>query len=527
MRSRSCFAHNAVVVAAFAACLARTSSSDAQELAKGFVVNAYDPPERGSLWHAGDSLDLRGKSRFAVGTTLDAVVRPIIGTIGDDERVEVIKALVIDHLGASWVLADRWRLGISLPLALYESGTPAFVTRTVYPEPSGANLGDMRLGGTLRLVGRHGQPFTAALGTQLHMPTGSRDAYMSEGTVRVAPHILAAGTLPSFVYAVRAGALLRSKQSYGREDIGQEFRTSASAGLRLRNGNVVIGPELITSTPLGTGRTTNAEALLSLRIRVGDVLFGAAGGIGLTDTIGCPSSRFLASLDWSPRFLEPEAVTRTEAPRPIEPRAEATPIPTPPQEPQKDSDGDGVPDNVDTCPNQSGKQQEGRWRGCPEDMDGDGIANDRDACPMEPGSENKTDEQKNGCPAANRVVSTEVHAKVTFGVGRAQISAGQEEALQGFLSTVKETQGELVIRIEAHSDNSGPERWNKRLSEERAQSVVAWLVAHGVPKERMVVEAFGEAHPAIHTDREPEKRNNRRVELYIRPLEESSSPKPQ
>lgn len=55
-----------------------------------------------------------------------------------------------------------------------------------------------------------------------------------------------------------------------------------------------------------------------------------------------------------------------------------------------DDDGDGLPNDVDRCPNQAGPRANG---GCPLDDDGDGLANDRDECPNTPGP---TD--NNGCP---------------------------------------------------------------------------------------------------------------------------------
>jgi hypothetical protein len=58
-----------------------------------------------------------------------------------------------------------------------------------------------------------------------------------------------------------------------------------------------------------------------------------------------------------------------------------------------DSDGDGLPDTRDTCPNQAGPVDNG---GCPEqvpDSDGDGLPDDVDACPNVIGAR-----QDNGCP---------------------------------------------------------------------------------------------------------------------------------
>lgn len=63
------------------------------------------------------------------------------------------------------------------------------------------------------------------------------------------------------------------------------------------------------------------------------------------------------------------------------------------EETLNDSDGDGVPDNVDDCPDEIGLPELG---GCP-DSDGDGVADKDDDCPDEPG-----DIENNGCPNIDR-----------------------------------------------------------------------------------------------------------------------------
>ena len=60
--------------------------------------------------------------------------------------------------------------------------------------------------------------------------------------------------------------------------------------------------------------------------------------------------------------------------------------------PPPDSDGDGIPDDVDKCPYQPGLPQ---FDGCP-DSDGDGIPDNEDACPYEPGVP-----EEHGCPPKN------------------------------------------------------------------------------------------------------------------------------
>ena len=57
---------------------------------------------------------------------------------------------------------------------------------------------------------------------------------------------------------------------------------------------------------------------------------------------------------------------------------------------EEDSDGDGIPDCEDECPEQSGPRSND---GCPEDSDGDGIPDGEDECPEQPGPRSN-----DGCP---------------------------------------------------------------------------------------------------------------------------------
>lgn len=60
-----------------------------------------------------------------------------------------------------------------------------------------------------------------------------------------------------------------------------------------------------------------------------------------------------------------------------------------------DSDGDGLPDNKDECPDQAGPEYN---NGCPDpDTDGDGVADSKDNCPNEAGPK-----ENNGCPWPDR-----------------------------------------------------------------------------------------------------------------------------
>jgi len=65
----------------------------------------------------------------------------------------------------------------------------------------------------------------------------------------------------------------------------------------------------------------------------------------------------------------------------------------------------------------------------------------------------------------------------------------------------------VTIELSAHTDSRGSEAYNERLSQQRAESVVAYLIAHGIAPDRLTPKGYGESQP---------KRIKRRVaEKYL------------
>ncbi len=78
-----------------------------------------------------------------------------------------------------------------------------------------------------------------------------------------------------------------------------------------------------------------------------------------------------------------------------------------------------------------------------------------------------------------------------------------------------EANPKLRFSIEGHTDNIGGERENQILSENRAQSVVNYLVERGVSKKQLVWKGFGESQPIGENDTEEGRQLNRRTEVRI------------
>jgi lipid-binding SYLF domain-containing protein len=101
---------------------------------------------------------------------------------------------------------------------------------------------------------------------------------------------------------------------------------------------------------------------------------------------------------------------------------------------------------------------------------------------------------------------------VTFATGKADISPESATALNAALSALKD-HPDWHIRVEGFTDNVGGAAANKKLSEERANAVVEWLVNNGIDRSRLTARGYGEARPVAPNSTESGRAKNRRVVL--------------
>ncbi len=175
----------------------------------------------------------------------------------------------------------------------------------------------------------------------------------------------------------------------------------------------------------------------------------------------------------------------------------------------KDSDGDGVKDKDDTCPNIKGSRSTG---GCP-DTDGDGIADLKDKCPLIPGIQ-----EEGGCPR-NYKQSVEVMTKARkglfFNTGSAVIKEESYAVLDGVVKVMKNNPT-YKLSVEGHTDNTGDPKANLELSQKRADAAMAYINSKGIAKERLSAKGYGDTKPAADNNTDEGKAKNRRVEFIIK-----------
>ena len=172
-----------------------------------------------------------------------------------------------------------------------------------------------------------------------------------------------------------------------------------------------------------------------------------------------------------------------------------------------DRDGDGIPDHLDECPDVPGLA---RFKGCP-DRDGDGIPDHLDECPDEFGTiTNK------GCPEIiQEVEKIDFHVKnILFEISSSKIKQESFSDLDEIIAIMKKFP-DSRFTIHGHTDNTGSDALNMNLSKNRAKSVKDYFISKGINASRLESDGFGKNKPIDVNDTPEGRANNRRVEIKV------------
>ena len=307
-------------------------------------------------------------------------------------------------------------------------------------------LPDLKFNGALRTCGHH--PGVSKKSTELfYGPTEYSSKGLEEGLKAVSR---AGGTSLMGKAINAAGGDLKSVQgkiaviivSDGK-DMGQKPVKAAEALKSQFGDRLCIFTVLIGDSPAGK--------------QVLDQI-AKAGGCGYSTT-----ADRLASSGSMAGFVEGIFLAKP-APKPA-----PTPAPTPVPEPV-DSDGDGVTDNLDQCPNTP-------------------IGASVDA---------------RGCWT--------YEAMVLFDFDSAEIKSEAYPMLDEASDILKKNP-DLKVQIDGHTDNTGPAAYNMTLSERRANVVMEYFISKGVDAKRLTTKGFWFTKPAASNETEEGRAKNRRVEL--------------
>ncbi|MGS4946448.1 OmpA family protein [Meridianimarinicoccus sp. RP-17] len=103
---------------------------------------------------------------------------------------------------------------------------------------------------------------------------------------------------------------------------------------------------------------------------------------------------------------------------------------------------------------------------------------------------------------------------INFASGSAALDPQSAFLLDSIADIVARCPG-LRIVVAGHTDSDGPEATNRWLSQQRAASVVDYLVSHGVGEGRITSVGYGESRPLVPNDSPRNKQRNRRIEFAV------------
>jgi len=207
----------------------------------------------------------------------------------------------------------------------------------------------------------------------------------------------------------------------------------------------------------------------------------------------------------------------------------------------RDGDRDGVPDGLDDCPDtRADARNKVDIHGCPVDSDFDGVADFQDKCPFSPvgaivdtagcprdGDGDGVPDGLDDCPNTLTGVQVDKFGCIDLGMfsqpmvlniaytpGSFEVDPHNRERLKrlaGLLNFV----ADMKLDINGYTDNVGTDVANRELSQKRADRVKGLLTAMGVAPERMKTYGRGETNFVASNQTADGRARNRRIEIVF------------
>jgi outer membrane protein OmpA-like peptidoglycan-associated protein len=468
------------------------------------------------------------------------------------------------HLLGAWQVHARVELSADLPITFHQTSSFSLLTGLGFQqeEPRAAGLGAPRLQGRFQLLRQDEVPIVGLTAiAEVRFPLGDTFSFLSDRGFVFAPRLAVERALGPVRLLLNLGYRFRTAPGqYLNLYVGHEFTAGLGGILALPSlgptaGNQVL-LELNLATPAEAPFTfaqadalkTPLELMLGVRTRLFEhwqLQLSVGRGLG-ENGYGRESFRFslgVAYVDLQLADRDGDGIPDDvdQCPDLAETRnGFEDEDGCPDVAPDPDRDGDGVPDAVDRCPDAAGPEDlEGcpdrdgdhvadivdlcpdaagpaALQGCP-DRDGDQIPDVADACPDQPGPPDL-----NGCPPpeAEEPVVLEsqrirINDQILFEFGSDRIDPRSLPLLDDVARVLQDNPEVGPVMIEGHTDNIGSRPINLDLSRRRAHSVELYLTSRGVSRERLRSEGYGFDRPVAPNDTPLNRARNRRTEFKL------------
>jgi outer membrane protein OmpA-like peptidoglycan-associated protein len=363
----------------------------------------------------------------------------------------VVSATLVGALGVR-ALGIPFEVGASLPLSIMNGA---------HDRVDGQGLGD--LGVHLKARIAHRGWFGLGALASLYLPTASpRDRFLGEPGVTPQLIALADAAIGPVRVTANVGVRARPTSTFtdtmmgtmGTITTSTELPAGIGVAWALRPDKVELVGEVFGAVPIGAQHGYQPlEALGGLKVYLAKSSYLSIGaGRGLIDRAGSPDLRTFIGIVFEPK---PAPVRNARIADDVAPPPSPPPPPPPPAEEP------------------------------PHEL---AIVSDAEIVPLQ---------------------------AIEFEFDSAQLRTSSYPVLDSVAKALANNPDITLVEVQGHTDERGDDAYNLALSNRRAASVVAYLVAHGIAPARLISRGYGETRPVASGHDEAAWSLNRRVEFVI------------
>ncbi len=486
-------------------------------------------------WEAATPFDLK--------FWLDYAQRPV----AHPGRGELIENRTGAWFTADLHVLEPLTLAIALPFTLNERGTLVLQPSATQPVVQSSGLGDIRITPRLGLLRQETSGIDMAVQATLELPSSDRHLLttwgepVAEGLVAVGHHVGDADS--GFTVLANVFAFTAPNRTVLAQNVGAGFGGRLGLSVNAAKGRFtpsrIFGEIEAKSMPRlsFTEGPTPAEARGGASWCFGPgFTFDVAVGSGLNDAPGAPTLRVVSALGFGANACS-AAANLAEAKKAAAAKAAVEKAAADKLAAQKAATESALAaraaadkayaDQV-AAENAAGEKAKADQAASDKafadkaaadaarmkDSDGDGVPDVEDNCPNEPGPASN-----HGCPLENKQLvavnetGIQILDKVQFATGKSVIARKSFKLLDQVAAVLAQHTEMTKIEVQGHSDSSGNPQKNTVLSQARADAVVKYLVKKGVAASRLTAKGYGPTMPLADNATKAGREKNRRVEF--------------